>query len=354
MNTPALQHWLLEDHGLDVAELTRVHGGADLAAAVWRVEAGSAAVGAGVDGCRGGLRSYAVKWSGGGTDAGPLVTAELAAAGVPGVAGPVRTRAGGLWSVRDGRRLTVMPWVDGRQASGSGLSDAEWTAYGVLLKRVHATEPSDELRRVLPRLNPVNARMPGLLRELDARLTQQPPADDVEADLGALWRQHRDAILGLLEPVDEPHGAAVICHADPHLGNVIVGADGVHLIDWDDAVLAPREQDLMFLLGGMGTLGPTATQQLDAFFTGYGEVAVHQRNLHHYRHARAQEDIALWAEQVITGPDREGSLSILRGVLGRDGLLLRVTDPDVGFGVGADAVGDGEGGEAGGDGVVAV
>lgn len=337
MNTPALQHWLLEDHELDVAELTRVHGGADLAAEVWRVRAED--------------QLYAVKWSGGGTDAGPLVSAELADAGIPGVDGPVRTRSGGLWSVRDGRRLTVMPWVDGRQASEAGLSDAEWTAYGVLLARVHATEPSDELRRVLPRLNPVNARMPELLRELDARLTQQAPADDVEAELGALWRQHRDAILGLLEPLDEPHGPAVICHADPHLGNMIVGADGVHLIDWDDAVLAPREQDLMFLLGGMGTLGPTTTQQLDAFFAGYGEVAVDQRNLHYYRHARAQEDVALWTEQAITGPDREDSLRILRGVLGPDGLLLRVTDPDVGFGVGADAVGDGEGGEAGGDGV---
>nr|WP_238356933.1 aminoglycoside phosphotransferase family protein [Kribbella italica] len=274
-----------------------------------------------------------------------MVSAELAAAGVPGVAGPVRTRAGGLWSERDGRRLTVMPWVDGRQASESGLTDADWTAYGVLLARVHATEPSDELRQALPRVNPVNARMPGLLRELDAQLTQQSPADEVEAELGVLWRQHRTPILGLLEPVDGPHGPAVICHADPHLGNVILGADGVHLIDWDDAVLAPREQDLMFVLGGMGTLGPTTTQQLDAFFTGYGEVEPDPVNLHYYRHARAQEDVALWAEQVINGPDREESLQILRGVLGPDGLLLRVTDPDVGLGVGADSVGDREGGE---------
>ena len=116
----------------------------------------------------------------------------------------------------------------------------------------------------------------------------------------------------------------MICHADPHLGNVIVGADGVHLIDWDDAVLAPREQDLMFLLGGMGTLGPTTAEQLDAFFTGYGEVAVDPVNLRYYRHARVQEEVGLWAEQVITGPDREDSLRILAGVLGPDGLVAQL------------------------------
>ncbi|GAA1554543.1 phosphotransferase enzyme family protein [Kribbella lupini] len=339
MNTPALRDWLLEDYGLRVVELTRVHGGADLAAEVWRADSQS----------RGGIRSYAVKWSGGGTDAGPLVSAELA--GVLGVAGPVRTRAGGLWSVRGGRRLTVAPWVDGESAAAVGVSEEQWAAYGVLLAGVHSVEPSEELRRVLPRLNPVNARMPGLLRDLDARLTgRRGEADAIEAELAELWLGHREAILRLLEAVDQPRGRAVICHADPHLGNVIVGGDGVQLIDWDDAVLAPREQDLMFLLGGMGTLGPTTAVQLDAFFAGYGEVELDRVNLRYYRRARVQEEVGLWAEQVITGPDREQALEILRGVLGPGG-LLRVADPDVGLGVGADAVGDGEGREAGGDGV---
>ncbi|WP_168197427.1 phosphotransferase enzyme family protein [Kribbella sp. ALI-6-A] len=307
MTTRALWEFVREDFGLDVVELTRVHGGADQAAEVWLARAGE--------------RRYAVKWSGGGTDAGARVSAELAAAGVAGVAGPVPTRGGELWSVREGRRLTVMPWVDGRGAAEVGLTDAEWTAYGVLLAGVHSAEPSEGLRRVLPALNPVSARMPGLFRELDERLTGQVPGDEIEAELARLWREHRELILGLLEPVDGPRGTPVICHGDPHLGNVIVG-ESVHLIDWDDAVLAAREQDLMFVLGGMGTLGPANPGQLDAFFTGYGETEIDDRNLRYYRHARALEDVALWAEQAITGPDREDSLRILRGVLGPDGLAV--------------------------------
>ncbi|MEV6285515.1 phosphotransferase [Kribbella sp. NPDC051770] len=305
METPALGEWLLEDFGLDVVDITRVHGGADLAAEVWRVDTG--------------VRSYAVKWSGGGTDAGALVAAELAAAGVVGVAAPVRARGGGLWSVRGGRRLTVVPWADGASAGEVGLTLEQWAAYGVLLAGVHAVEPSDELRRVLPALNPVNARMPGLMRELDARLTGRAPVDAVEAELGEVWLADRDRILGLLEPVDGPRGEAVICHADPHLGNVIAG-DELRLIDWDDAVLAPREQDLLLVLGGMGSLGPTDAEQLDAFFGGYGAVEVDAVNLRYYRRARALEEVALWAEQVITGPDREDSLRIFRGALASDGM----------------------------------
>jgi len=33
------------------------------------------------------------------------------------------------------------------------------------------------------------------------------------------------------------------CHGDPHLGNLLIGADhDVWLIDWDDAFTAPRER----------------------------------------------------------------------------------------------------------------
>jgi len=38
-------------------------------------------------------------------------------------------------------------------------------------------------------------------------------------------------------------GIADDCHGDPHLGNLLIGADhDVWLIDWDDAFTAPRER----------------------------------------------------------------------------------------------------------------
>jgi spectinomycin phosphotransferase len=91
----------------------------------------------------------------------------------------------------------------------------------------------------------------------------------------------------------------------------------------------------MFMLGGMGSLGPTTPEQLTAFFTGYGDIELDHDAIAYYRHTRALEDVALWAEQAITGPDREECIDILRGVLGTGGLAQlaqAVSDPvgDVG------------------------
>jgi spectinomycin phosphotransferase len=57
-------------------------------------------------------------------------------------------------------------------------------------------------------------------------------------------------------------------------------------------------------------------------FDGYGEIHVDPTRLTHYRCARALEDVALWSEQVLQGPDREESLDILRGVLSPAGLAV--------------------------------
>ena len=312
--TESLRRWIGEDFGLDVTELTQVHHGADLAAEVWNAD-----------------DRYAVKWSSGGTTAAPEVTAYLAGAGVRGVPAPVRTKAGELWSERDGRRLSLMPWIVGARAAEVGLTTEQWTSYGVLLAEVHSTEPSESLKARLPRLNPINARMPALTRALDRRLRTERPQDDLEAELATTWRDHHQTITSVLKQVEDLTGQdlggkPVICHADPHLGNVLVAPDQVHLIDWDDVVLAPAEQDLLFMLGGMGSLGPTAQADLDAFLTGYGPYDVDRTRLTYYRSARAMEDIALWAEQAITGPGRADSLRILQGVLGPDGLAVQALD----------------------------
>ncbi len=314
-----VRRWVLEDFGLDVAELSPVGHGADAAAQVWR----AATV----------TNTYAVKWSGAGTNTGHQVAAYLSA--LPGIPEPVRTMEGGLWSFHGKKRLTVTPWIDGARAAEAGLTSEQWTQYGVLLRRVHSSEPPERLRNALPKRSPVDARIPALAEQLQAQLTMEAPEDDLEAELAAVWKEHQATITHLITArPPEPSGRGVVCHGDPHLGNVLVDGQ-VHLIDWDDVVLAPPEQDLMFMLGGMGSLGPTTPEQLTAFFTGYGDIELDQDAIAYYRHTRALEDVALWAEQAITGPDREECIDILRGVLGTGGLAQlaqAVSDPggDVG------------------------
>ncbi|GAA1606887.1 hypothetical protein GCM10009789_71510 [Kribbella sancticallisti] len=309
-----LRRWIRDDFGLDVIELTRIDHGADAAATVWQARTATEP------------RQYAVKWSGGGTGAALQTTAYLAANNIPGVPSPVTTTTGELWSEHEGKRLSLTPWIPGTRAAASGLTTDQWTSYGALLGRVHALEPPPALVAALPPLNPINARMPSLARSIEHRLRTEPPADSLEADLARIWEANQKTITALLDlaaDLEPPNGPRVICHADPHLGNVLVDPSTIHLIDWDDAVLAPREQDLLFMLGGMGSLGPTTHEQRRAFFQGYGEVTIDRTRLTYYRCARALEDVALWSEQALQGPDREDCLEILRDALGPDGLAVR-------------------------------
>lgn len=290
---------MLADFGLEVGELTPVVEGADVAAQMWKASTAT--------------NTYAVKWSGAGTNTGHQVAAYLADSGLAGVPELIRTTEGGLWSVHARKRLTVTPWIEGARAAETGLTDEQWSEYGVFLRRVHDAEIPPRLREALPRRSHIDARTPALAEEVRARL--EAPGTAVEEELAATWSKYEHVIDGLLtNRPPAPNGPRVVCHGDPHLGNVLVD-DGPHLIDWDDVILAPREQDLMFMLGGMGDLGPTTPAQLSAFLAGYGPHELDEEAVRYYRHVRAYEDVIGWSHQAVTGPDHAYALQIVTGIL---------------------------------------
>jgi spectinomycin phosphotransferase len=94
----------------------------------------------------------------------------------------------------------------------------------------------------------------------------------------------------------------VLCHADLHTWNVLAGpGQDLWIADWDEAVLAPRERDLMFVVGGIGH-GLVRPQDTAAFLEGYGEVDPDPDLLAYYRCAWAVQDVAAYAEQVLLDP----------------------------------------------------
>jgi spectinomycin phosphotransferase len=72
-------------------------------------------------------------------------------------------------------------------------------------------------------------------------------------------------------------------------------------VDWDEAILAPKERDLMFVVGGIGH-DLVRSADTECFFQGYGEATVDPRLLAYYRCAWAVQDIAAYGEQVLLAP----------------------------------------------------
>ena len=86
----------------------------------------------------------------------------------------------------------------------------------------------------------------------------------------------------------------VLCHADIHRANIILDAAGaLHIVDWDDTVLAPKERDLMFFIDD----GFSADAS-DAFLTGYGDAAVDPLALAYYKTDWVMQEFADYGERV--------------------------------------------------------
>lgn len=325
MRLDDLRDWIDADFGVRFMEVTPVGHGADAAASVWQVT----------------LRDrtrYAVKWSGGRSAAGLLLPARLAELGIDGVPAPVRTRGGGLWSERGGRRLSLQPWVADRRAVDTAMTPAQWTAYGALLARVHAVPTADTVVRELP----VEDHRPDDLLATTATVTARlgDDGDDLVRGLAAAWRDGAELLgaltarAGVLSARLRGRAAhpVAVCHTDAHLGNVLLGDDGtVWLIDWDDATLAPPERDLLFVVGGLPGFAPVGARELAWFAEGYGPVDPDPDRLAYYRTVRALADLTEFAVAILDADggreDREFALRIVRAELAGAGLAaLAVAD----------------------------
>ncbi|WP_200216217.1 phosphotransferase [Micromonospora coerulea] len=316
-----LAGWVAEDFGLALVAAELVPYGADDAARLWRATDADGA-------------QWAVKLSGGGTPAGLCVTAHLSARGVPGIVAPLTTRDGRLWSVHEGRRLSVVPWLTADRALDGGMDVAHWRTYGEVLAATHAVAPTDELAALLPREDHTHAAVSAATRETDRRLRAvDGSADRWTREVADRWRAAADDVSTLLDRVDrlgaelrDRPADLVVCHGDPHLGNLLLDPDGrVWLIDWDDAVLAPRERDLMFVTGGVLAFAPVTPAEQAAFFAGYGPVDPDPVRLAYHLGVRALDDIGSWARDVADADrpeaERVRALKIVDGLLSPVGLV---------------------------------
>ncbi|HEX6674372.1 MAG TPA: aminoglycoside phosphotransferase family protein [Actinomycetes bacterium] len=292
-----LRAWVRRDFGIDLTSIHATGQGADVAAQLWH--------GVADDGAR-----YAVKWSAAGTPGGLLVSAQLAARQVAGAVRPVPARDGRPWSHRQGRRLSVLPWVSDRRAMAEGLQARGWRAFGALLAQVHATPAVGAVAALLPRDDHTHHRITAAVHALQAQLaapTQPANADPLIRALAQQWQAKAELIWTLLEHADRlapvlraRAPAMVVCHGDPHLGNLLVGDQGqVWLIDWDNAVVAARERDLMFVVDGVISPAAIGPRERSWFFDGYGSVDLDQAGLDYQRCTRALDDLIYDAEQVV-------------------------------------------------------
>ena len=213
----------------------------------------------------------------------------------------------------NGFALTLYLFIDGRIGGDVGMSEQQWVELGRTVKQIHMSQLPPDLEKVVPRETYVPPRR-SVVTKLEEAIDGDVPADPLQRELRAFWNSRRDEIDRVVNRADalgrrlrDAAPPLVLCHADLHTRNVLLdGEEQFWVIDWDETVLAPKERDLMFFVGGImrELLQPHHTEY---FFRGYGDAAIDPDALLYYRNAWAVQDIAADGERVFFLPDLSDS-----------------------------------------------
>jgi spectinomycin phosphotransferase len=234
-----------------------------------------------------------------------------------GVAGALRDRAGLDFVVaqipdRAGRRLRrlgpryavrVEPFIRGTPGVFGEYSPGDRRSVAEALARLHRA--TDRVPAGLPQVTdlriPSRAALEAALADVDRPWESGPWAEPARAlltgraeDIADRLQRHDTAAARLLET--RPRW--VMTHGEPHGGNVIRNPAGRrYLIDWDAAMVAPRERDLHMVLD-------FAFTGWDAYRAVAGDVELDIEALNLYRHLWAVADIASFTA-ILRRPHRD-------------------------------------------------
>lgn len=221
--------------------------------------------------------------------------------GVPAVA-PLATQTGKLWMDAGDFKLILYPFVDGVSGMDAGLSDAQWIAFGAALRKMHDLILPAEITALLPHEDfSAYPYFQDVLQRVDALVNTTAFQNDTQRELADFWRSNTGIIRHIARRARELGDTlkvtawrGMLCHADIHTANVMIDfAGNIHFVDWDQPLFAPKERDLMFVMG----------DQQDLFFQGYGQTEIDRQMMAYYRHWWVVQDLGDYAARAFLMPD---------------------------------------------------
>lgn len=151
----------------------------------------------------------------------------------------------------------LLQYVEGQAADDIGLDEKRERRLGALLATIHGCKLQQHER---PPMEDFSGQIPQglarILHEVDYPMGFYTP---LQSTMLRMLRDARSQIELLVQEFQQMREELcrdeslpeqyVMCHGDPSPGNVIITeSDNIFLIDWDTAMYAPRERDLMHIM----------------------------------------------------------------------------------------------------------
>jgi spectinomycin phosphotransferase len=281
---------LHQHYGFNITKLEFLPIGYDATAWVYRVDTAAA--------------PYFLKVKKGVLQASSLTIPHfLRDSGITQIVAPLANIHHALWTNSGEFNLILYPFIEGKSGMEIGLSDNQWREFGTVLKRIHDTTLAPELVQQIHREDFAPLRS-DIVREMDAYIANNTFDNPHKNEFAALWQEKRAEILKITARCDELANMLkrqpldfVLCHSDIHTANILVDAAGhLHIVDWDDVQLAPKERDLMFVLDGGHTEPKSDSEQW--FLEGYGQTGINAVAFAYYRYEWVVQEFADFAQRV--------------------------------------------------------
>lgn len=226
------------------------------------------------------------------------------------VVAPLPTVDGALWVAFGKFNLILYPFIDARTGKDAGMTPRQWTELGRVLKKMHSLEPPASLRALIGAESFDAPYWVAGMQRLQQLIDQRDRLDAIGAALVRVWRRREAQMYALMartrelgRMLHETPREFVLCHSDIHTANVLVEAGGaLHIVDWDQPIMAPKERDLMFFGAELGALTGGASEARD-LFEGYGSGEVDTLAFAYYRYAWVMQDWVANAEEVLLYAD---------------------------------------------------
>jgi len=236
--------------------------------------------------------------------AGILIPRFLKVQGIQQVMAPLSTKDGEAWACADDFFFILYPFTKGERVMDVGMSDAHWVELGSVLKHLHSMKPTPELLRQIKREMFIPKQLE-YAKGLHAQVKTRKYDDPFQKELAAFWLDNYKTISIILERTEalskrmqDTKLEFVLCHADIHTANLLLSDDDkIYIVDWDETMLAPKERDLLFVIGSIFNDNSGGRWER-LFFEGYGGTDVNPLALAYYRFDWCVEDIGAFAEDV--------------------------------------------------------
>lgn len=234
-----------------------------------------------------------------------IVPHHLRSCGLKNVVAPIPAISGRLYAPLEEYALMLYPFIHGVSEWDMALTAAQWGEWGAIMRSIHDAPVPDQLAKDVPR-EIFAVKWLDKIECVEAALARNAYSGEVADLVASIWRAKSDVIelcrrryLSLGRRMEKSSPDYVLCHADIHTANIIIDdASALHIVDWDETLLAPRERDLMFFIDDGRSVDTTY-----AFLAGYGRRSVDLLGLAYYKYEWGIQEIGDYGERVFLADD---------------------------------------------------